>query len=237
MSRFAFQSSKADTIADFQGLTRLFPLPNVVLFPGVLMPLHIFEPRYRQMVADAMSSDRLITMVLLEPGWETDYEGSPAVYPIGCLGRIIHHEPLPDDRSNLVLHGLRRVRLDAEVPTGRLYRSAVSGILKEQDPPGGADSTKRCRAVVNEALHDLLDSLGWAEEFRRNISPDDLALGELCDLASHLVPLDVELKQKLLEELDLGMRAAMVAAALMVEVRFTQLEKRTRRPPIDFSLN
>ena len=83
----------------------------------------------------------------------------------------------------------------------------------------------------------MLDYLGWADEFRDNISPDDLTLSELCDLVGHLVPLDVELKQKLLEELDLGMRAAMVAAALMVEVRFTQLEKRSRRPRIDFSVN
>ena len=69
----------------------LFPLPNVVLFPNVFLPLHIFEPRYRAMVADALKGDRLIGMVLLRPGWESDYEGRPPVFPTGCAGLITTH--------------------------------------------------------------------------------------------------------------------------------------------------
>ena len=72
--------------------SRIFPLPNVVLFPNVFLPLHIFEPRYREMVADALDGDRIIGMVLLRPGWEGDYEGRPPVYPIGCAGLITHAE-------------------------------------------------------------------------------------------------------------------------------------------------
>ena len=75
-------------------LLPLFPLPNVVLFPNVFLPLHIFEPRYREMVADALASDRMIGMVLLQPGWERDYDGRPPVYPIGCSGVITHVERL-----------------------------------------------------------------------------------------------------------------------------------------------
>ena len=237
MSRFAFQSTNRDAVADFHGLTRLFPLPNVVLFPGVLLPLHIFEPRYRQMVADAMSSDRLITMALLKPGWDADYDGSPAIHRIGCLGRIIHHEPLPDGRSNLVLHGLRRVRLEEEMPTGRLYRSALARILNNEDPPDGPDGVKKYRAALLESLQEMLDYTGWTEELLLHIVLDDLTYGELCDLASHLVPLDVELKQRLLEELDLRMRGAMLSTALEVEVRFGQLEQKSRARRIDSSLN
>ena len=59
----------------------IFPLPNAVLFPNVFLPLHIFEPRYREMVADALQGDRIIGMVLLRPGWEADYDGRPAIYP------------------------------------------------------------------------------------------------------------------------------------------------------------
>ena len=66
----------------------LFPLPTVVLFPNVLLPLHIFEPRYRQMVEAALGGDRMIGMVLLKPGYEADYEGSPAIYRTGCAGLI-----------------------------------------------------------------------------------------------------------------------------------------------------
>ncbi len=87
----------------------LFPLPNVVLFPNVYLPLHIFEPRYREMVSDALDGDRIIGMVLLRPGWEGDYEGRPAVYPVGCAGLISHAERLSDGRYNIVLQGAREV--------------------------------------------------------------------------------------------------------------------------------
>jgi uncharacterized protein len=92
----------------------LFPLPNVVLFPNVFLPLHVFEQRYRDMVADALGGDRLIGMVLLRPGWEGNYEGRPPVYPIGCAGLITHHERLPDGRYNIVLRGLEKFRILSE---------------------------------------------------------------------------------------------------------------------------
>ena len=84
----------------------VFPLPNVVLFPSVFLPLHIFEPRYRRMVDDALSGDRIIGMVLLKPGWEGSYEGHPAIYEVGCAGLITHAERTEDGRYNLVLRGL-----------------------------------------------------------------------------------------------------------------------------------
>src|SRR6266566_657655 len=95
-------------------LLPLFPLPNVVLFPNVFLPLHIFEPRYREMVADALNGDRLIGMVLLKPGWQHDYEGTPAVYPIGCSGLVTHAERLGDGRYNIVLRGIERFRIVEE---------------------------------------------------------------------------------------------------------------------------
>ena len=101
----------------------IFPLPNVVLFPHVFLPLHIFEPRYRAMVADALDADRMIGMVLLRPGWQGDYEARPPVYPIGCAGLITHHEPLADGRSNIVLRGVSKFRVLRE-QDDRLYRVA-----------------------------------------------------------------------------------------------------------------
>lgn len=108
----------------------IFPLPNVVLFPNVFLPLHIFEPRYREMVAEALDGDRLIGMVLLRPGWESDYEGHPPVYPVGCGGVITHHERLPDGRYNIVLRGLEKIRITGEQP-GRSYRVATIEPLHE----------------------------------------------------------------------------------------------------------
>src|SRR5688572_32951673 len=92
----------------------LFPLPNVVLFPNVFLPLHIFEQRYREMVSDVLQGDRLIGMVLLRPGWESDYEGCPPVYSIGCSGVITHAERLDDGRFNIVLRGVERFRIVEE---------------------------------------------------------------------------------------------------------------------------
>src|SRR5213082_1852536 len=93
-------------------LLPLFPLPTVVLFPNVFLPLHIFEPRYRDMVADALTGDRLIGMVLLKPGWESNYEGRPPVYPIGCSGLMTHVERLSSDgHYNIVLRGVERFRV------------------------------------------------------------------------------------------------------------------------------
>jgi hypothetical protein len=77
----------------------LFPLSNVVLFPNVFLPLHIFEPRYRAMIGDALDGDRIVGMVMLQPGYEADYEGRPPVFPIGCAGLITRAEPLGDGRT------------------------------------------------------------------------------------------------------------------------------------------
>src|SRR5512146_486046 len=84
----------------------VFPLPNVVFFPKTYLPLHIFEPRYRQMVADATAGGQCIAMALLKEGWESDYYGNPSIYPIVCAGRLVSVQPLPDGRSNILLQGL-----------------------------------------------------------------------------------------------------------------------------------
>jgi Lon protease-like protein len=92
----------------------IFPLPNVVLFPGVFLPLHIFESRYREMVGDALEGDRVIGMVLLKPEGLGDYEGRPPIYPLGCAGLITHVERLADGRFNIILKGLQKFRVVGE---------------------------------------------------------------------------------------------------------------------------
>ena len=104
-------------------LLALFPLPNVVLFPRVALPLHIFEPRYREMVADVRAAEGRIGMVLLRPDGAPEPGGDPPIFPVGCGGSIGRFELLEDGRSNLVLEGERRFRIVREVP-GRAYRRA-----------------------------------------------------------------------------------------------------------------
>jgi hypothetical protein len=91
----------------------VFPLPNVVLFPHAIVPLHIFELRYRTMVRDALSGERLLALALLKPGWERDYHASPEFHPLGCLARFEEVEWLPDDCYDLKVLGLVRVQLGA----------------------------------------------------------------------------------------------------------------------------
>jgi uncharacterized protein len=129
----------------------IFPLPNVVLFPNVFLPLHIFEPRYRSMVAEALDGDRLIGMVLLRPGWEGDYEGRPPVFPIGCAGLISHHERLPDGRYNIVLRGLEKFRIEQE-DTGHDYRVARVRTLDEPLPEAQRDQVRAARRRLETLL-------------------------------------------------------------------------------------
>lgn len=112
-------------------LLPLFPLPNVVLFPQVFLPLHVFEPRYRAMVADALSGDRVIGMVLLRQGEHEGLHEPPAIYPIGCSGVISHCEQLPDGRYNLVLRGLERFTVEWEEEHPHGYRRAKVKVLPE----------------------------------------------------------------------------------------------------------
>jgi uncharacterized protein len=129
----------------------IFPLPNVVLFPQVFLPLHVFEPRYREMVADALEGDRLIGMVLLRPGWEADYEGRPPVYPIGCAGVITHHDQTADGRYNIVLRGLEKFRITGE-HSSRAYRVAAVESLHEPIADGEREDVRAARQRLETLL-------------------------------------------------------------------------------------
>src|SRR5689334_20614407 len=130
-------------LRDFNGLARLFPLPDLVMFPHVVLPLHIFEPRYRQMTEHSLASDRLITMIQISPPPRGQAWAEPVpLEPVGCLGRIIRHERLPDGRFNVLLLGLKRVRLLHEVTTGQLYRTARVEVV-EDIPPTQPEQPRR----------------------------------------------------------------------------------------------
>jgi uncharacterized protein len=126
----------------------LFPLPDVVLFPQMPLPLHIFEPRYRQMVADANGTHATIGMTLLRPGWEPLYYGRPPVFSIGCAGRIEQCEALPDGRYNIVLRGLVPFQI-VEEHVGAPYRVATVLPRPDREP---AEAVERARDQLVEAL-------------------------------------------------------------------------------------
>jgi len=133
----------------------LFPLPNAVLFPNVFMPLHIFETRYRAMVADTLDGDRIIGMVLLKPGFEKDYGGRPPVYPVGCAGVVTHSEPLADGRYNIVLRGIEKFRITGEEDS-RPYRlgrvEPIAEPILEADRMLLRQSRQRLEALLAAAI-------------------------------------------------------------------------------------
>lgn len=151
----------------------IFPLPSVVLFPNVFLPLHIFEDRYRQMCAEALAGDRLIGMVLLKPGYEADYDGRPPVYATGCSGLITHAERLEDGRYNVVLRGIEKFTIShEEAPAvGRLYRSAVVTPLHEALGPGERDQLRQARLRLEQLLAPVL--AGGLEKTLPPAMPDD----------------------------------------------------------------
>lgn len=133
-------------------LLSLFPLPNVVLFPGALLPLHIFEPRYRAMVGDALASDRRIGMVLLRAGFERDYDGRPPIHGVGCSGVIVHATRLDDGRYHILLRGLDRFRVLSE-DHERPYRRAT---IEELPEPPLDEAGRRRLADLRRQLEERI---------------------------------------------------------------------------------
>ncbi len=137
----------------------LFPLPTVVLFPNVFLPLHIFEPRYRQMIGDALAGDRIIGMALLRPGYQANYEGTPPVYATGCSGLITHVERLDDGKYNLVLRGLEKFTIEREEPPDgeRLYRRAIVTPMDDESGDAGRLALREERKKLQRLLTPLLN--------------------------------------------------------------------------------
>jgi len=135
----------------------IFPLPNVILFPRMPLPLVVFEPRYRKMVADALQKDRedrIIGMVLLRPGWEAEYQGRPPIYAVGCAGVMEQCEPLADGRFKILLRGTSRFRV-VEERAGEPYRLAT--VVTLEDPLGDAAALDLARRRVTEAIAQAVD--------------------------------------------------------------------------------
>ena len=190
----------------------LFPLPNVVLFPNVFLPLHIFEPRYRAMVADALEGDRIIGMVLLRPGYETDYDGRPPIYPIGCAGLISHAERLPDGRYNIVLRGLEKFRVRSE-DASRPYRLADVETVGETLTEGDRDEMRAERRRLEALLVPQPEGRGADTKVPPSMADEDLVNA----LAQYLELEPVE-KQALLERPNLLARCRSLIELLEMKV-------------------
>jgi len=196
----------------FPSTIPLFPLPNVVLFPGVFLPLHIFEPRYRAMTEDALSGDRMIGMALLKPGFEAEYEGRPPIYLVGCVGLITHAERLADGRFNIVLQGVERFRVRDE-DGSRIYRLGIIERIGGDNPrPSDAAALGQLRDRIEHLLVPLIERAGGELSVPPSMPDADVihALAQYLDLA----PVE---KQALLECDTLVARARALADLLEIK--------------------
>lgn len=226
-----------DDLADFGGVVRLFPLPNLVLFPHVVQPLHVFEPRYRQMTADALAGDRLITLALLGAGWDENNESKPTLHPIACLARIVAFKELDDGRYILLVRGLSRIRILEEIASDKMYRSARVELVDEVMVMPVQEAMAFRRRLTELILPRFTGSETERKQVEELLS-GETPLGALCDVLCFQLPLPPERKQELLEETDVSLRArALIAALESIAIEGPAAQDPNRKFPPDFSAN
>jgi uncharacterized protein len=188
----------------------MFPLPDITFFPHTLLPLHIFEARYRALITDVLARDRRLCIAQLQPGYEAAYAGKPAVRAVAGAGEIVKWERLPTGRYNILVKGDTRVRIETEHPTDTLYRVVVGRRLADVAPRGDVTearerirtSCRRLLALLNRPL-DLLDG----------VLGDDQP-GVVTDRVAAAVIPEAAMRQRLLETLDIGDRLTLLGDAL-----------------------
>ncbi len=190
----------------------IFPLPDLTFFPRTMLPLHIFEARYRAMVTDCLARDKRLAVVGLKPGYEATYDGKPPVYEVTGVGRIVQWERLATGRYNLLLRGERRARIDRELPADTLYRMVAATPLEETGAEGPAVQALAGR--VKARCRQILAAVGRSGAEMQQTLEALSDPGELGDqVASALVPTPAT-RQALLEELHVERRLERLAVAL-----------------------
>ncbi len=189
----------------------IFPLAGAILFPRAQLPLHIFEPRYREMVSDALDGGGQIGMI--QPKTFDEEDQRPPLYQVGCVGEIVGVEELEDGRFNIVLHGSSRFRLIEEADLGTAYRNANVDVAAFDDSEPPALAMTR-RAEVEREARRLGDALGLAVDWNAVGRLDDEML---VNAIAQVAPFDVGAKQALLEEEALASRAELLVQLMQFQ--------------------
>jgi Lon protease-like protein len=215
----------------------LFPLPSTVFFPSTDLPLHIFEPRYRQMIDEALEGDGKIGMVLLKPGWESNYHAKPEIAQIGCLGTIDRHTKFTDGKYNILLRGVNRFQIVKEFD-GKPYRRAQIELLKEENNECiiAKDHAEKIRLIEHtreftnllpdsrpEKIDSVLKACKW--------------MSELVDQLTYRLDITVEQKQSFLEERDVQKRVELIHLAIQMKIELVQMAKTRMKKGFDVRLN
>jgi uncharacterized protein len=187
----------------------IFPLPGAILFPGMQLPLHIFEPRYRALVSDAMARDRMIGMIQPRILKDTQKSGKlnhgTPLFDIGCLGRVGEVEAMEDGRYNIILEGLQRFTIVRELDVATEFRQ-VEAELWEEDELGEALSIAE-RASLEMESRRFAETQGYAVDWNAVSQLDDYSL---VNAIAQIAPFDAAAKQALLETKGLDTRTEMI---------------------------
>lgn len=190
----------------------IFPLPSSALIPGGHLPLHIFEPRYREMIADVLAGERVLGVALLAPGWEAEYHGRPPVYSIIGAGYVQAAERLPDGRYNILVHGVQRARVVEELEPTRPYR-----IVRAEPVADVVDPAERhVLEVQSQTLRQLVLDLAAALPDNAAAPLADACVrerdpGRLADLVGAAVIVDHRQRQEFLEQFSVARRLDQVS--------------------------
>jgi len=177
----------------------LFPLPGTVFIPYTLLPLHVFEPRYRDLVDDAMRASGYLAVPRLRPGWERHYDGAPPVFDTSGFGKIVEYEPLPDGRANIVIMGLGRIRIRREFKSDNLYRTAEGSLLSDEYPTAGERALEGALGRLRMMLAQIIAGRPGLTERLEPLLDKNISGAPMVNGMAHLLLPDVDARQNYIE--------------------------------------
>jgi ATP-dependent Lon protease len=224
--------------SDFDGVARLFPLPNLVLFPGVIQALNVFEPRYRMMTEEALEQDGLITMAMLKPEQLATAIVRPAIFETVCVGKILTHAKLENGCYNLLVAGVHRARILEEVQFELPFRKARVELIRDVVEDEQKADELRLK-IVERFLEILPNNSHLDRESLESLLDSNVATGQLIDLIAYscgATPLEL---QKMLDTHRVCQRAELILKVMRSMEKKAVNEQAAARPsfPPDFSLN
>ncbi|MFN3188947.1 MAG: LON peptidase substrate-binding domain-containing protein [Aureliella sp.] len=204
---------------DFCGKVRLFPLPNLVLFPHVVQPLHVFEPRYCDMLTEALATDKLIAMTLLEKGWEHKLHSKPAVSSTLCIGKVISHTPTDDGRHNILLLGMKRATINEELCENKSFRTASVTVQEDVYPDEDLGGRESLAVRLQDLFSNFVPEGLAAQDSFNQLVGQKLPLGILTDTITYALNLPLAIKQQLLAEYNVDIRSRILIRCLEEQLR------------------
>ncbi len=193
---------------DFDGRVRLFPLPDLVLFPHAMQPLHVFEPRYCEMLSDALAGDQMIAMTTLTGGPESFVNNQPPIASTVCLGKIISHVETEDQRHNILLVGTKRAKIIREIDMSRPFRMAEVDVQPDIYSPSGAEARVALKETLLRTFGSVIPHSNSVQQDLCELMAGRMGLGPITDIISYSLPFGIEQKLNLLGQPDVDLRAS-----------------------------